>query len=72
MGLTIVKKKPGDAAGEYRQFRQMQVRRPYIGGIHMWTRVDKQFSGRHKLHFGPRAIRARDPRARYFSREITI
>jgi hypothetical protein len=38
----------------------------------VWTRVDKQFSGRHKLHFGPRAIRARDPRARYFPREIAI
>jgi hypothetical protein len=21
-----------------------------------WTLVDKQFSGRHKLHFGPRAV----------------
>ena len=65
MGLTIVKKKPGDAAGEYRQFRQLQVRRPYIGGLHLWTRADKQFSGHHKLIFGPRAT-AREIRARVF------
>ena len=55
MGLTIVKKKAREGAGEYRQFRQLQVRRPYIGGIHPWTGVDKQFSARHKLTFGPRA-----------------
>ena len=38
----------------------------------VWTRVNRLRSGRHKLHFGPRAIRARDPRARYFPREIAI
>jgi hypothetical protein len=69
MGLTILKKKPGDAAGEYHQFRQLQVRTAvdlaYIGGLHLWTRGDKQFSGRHKLIFGPRAT-AREMRARVF------
>jgi hypothetical protein len=65
MGLTIVKKNARECAGECHQFRQLQVRRPYIGGIHLWTRVDKQVSGRHKLIFGPRAT-AREIRARVF------
>jgi hypothetical protein len=65
MGLTIVKKKPGDAAGEYRQFRQLQVRRPYIGGIHLWARLGKLRTGRLNLIFGPRAT-AREIRARVF------
>jgi hypothetical protein len=65
MGRTIVKKKARERAGEYHQYRQLQVRRPYIGGLHPWTGVDKQFSGRHKLTFGPRAT-AREIRARVF------
>ena len=65
MGLTIVKKNARERAGEYHQYRQLQVRRPYIGGIHLCTRVHKQFSGRHKLIFGPRAT-AREIRARVF------
>ena len=65
MGPTIVKKKAREGAGEYHQYRQLHVRRPYIGGIHLWTRGDKQFFGRHKLIFGPRAT-AREIRARVF------
>ena len=43
-----------------------------IDASRVWTLVKKQFSGRHKLIFGPRAVRARDLRARYFPRETAI
>ena len=58
-------KKAREGAGEYGQYRQLQVRRPYIGRIHLCTRLHKLFSGRHKLIFGPRAT-AREIRARVF------
>jgi hypothetical protein len=65
MGLTIVKKKAREGAGEYGQYRQLQVHRPSIGRIHLCTRLHKLFSGRHKLIFGPSAT-AREIRARVF------
>jgi hypothetical protein len=39
---TIVKKNARECAGAYHQYRQLQVRRPYIGGIHLCTRTSAQ------------------------------
>jgi hypothetical protein len=68
----IVKKNARECAGEYVNYSKYTVRKAYNCRTHLCTRVHKLRKGQHKLHFGPRAIRARDPRARYFSREIAI
>jgi hypothetical protein len=55
-----------------RSTRMVRTSRLYFGPAHLCTLVHTVRTGRHKLHFGPRAVRARDPRARYFPMEIAI
>jgi hypothetical protein len=68
MGLTYVKKKAREGAGEYHQheYRQLQVRRPYIAW--WYSPVDTRGQAvfwPSQVNFWAVRDRARDPRARF-------
>jgi hypothetical protein len=65
MGLTIVKKKPREGAREYHQYRELQVHRPYIGGLHLKVHTAAQaVFWPSQVNFWAARDRARDPRTR--------